>query len=368
LFVYLLLSSSKRKRYREDILRCLAAPIGARIQFRYAKHLVAPSIINDLLRLKGQTGIVCNVDLEVVEGPCPLVPVRAVTIQEVRRLGSTISLVLQTDEFAYGSRDEFTEELTRKAGGLLPILDEPTTAAEASRGYFLLQISDLPSNLTLGKSLEQWERVVGELCQNSDFNSEPFFWTVLDLYKGEPTDPVTQTFQTWPDEISSATDYMLLLYLFHPKRDTWNAGPSCLTIESSFNVNSFYPRVMAVDCPYDLKRWIFSTEPRSTVGPERGWIRIGPTRRVDFCGEGNEESQAVLRTRCPVPDWDILLPLSVKPRRFITAVVLVGLVLSLALPGIGSLVAQTPIAIGLHVVGSVVTAALVFFGVRRKGP
>jgi hypothetical protein len=40
----MLLSSCKRKRYRDDILRCLAAPKGTRVQFRYTQDIIEESI------------------------------------------------------------------------------------------------------------------------------------------------------------------------------------------------------------------------------------------------------------------------------------------------------------------------------------
>lgn len=52
--MFILLSSSARPRYREDILRCLAAPEGTCVQFRYSHpvhlhHLVAV-MVHDLHR------------------------------------------------------------------------------------------------------------------------------------------------------------------------------------------------------------------------------------------------------------------------------------------------------------------------------
>ncbi len=54
--MFLLLSSAARPRYREDILRCVAAPVGGTIQFRYQKKWIA---CDSLKSLNGKDGLVC---------------------------------------------------------------------------------------------------------------------------------------------------------------------------------------------------------------------------------------------------------------------------------------------------------------------
>jgi len=104
-----LLSGSKRKRYREDVLRCLAAPEGACIQFRYTEEIVEPAIWEKPEKFLNQKAVVCSVDLRVIGKPCPLVPVRCVSVQRISKHGTTMSLELKLGSLAYPSTPSFSK-------------------------------------------------------------------------------------------------------------------------------------------------------------------------------------------------------------------------------------------------------------------
>src|SRR5262245_8496653 len=96
----ILLSSSRRKRYRDDILRCLAAPIGTQVQFRYSEKLVEHPIWERPDQFEGKPGLVCSVDLSTVGRACPIVPVRWVTVEKIYQHGTTMSVVLRIGDLA----------------------------------------------------------------------------------------------------------------------------------------------------------------------------------------------------------------------------------------------------------------------------
>ena len=50
--IYHLLSSAARRQYSEDILRVLALPRGAHLQFRYMEDLLALSVREDIRKKK----------------------------------------------------------------------------------------------------------------------------------------------------------------------------------------------------------------------------------------------------------------------------------------------------------------------------
>src|ERR1039458_5725546 len=90
----ILLSSWHRPRYKEDILRCLAAPLGAEIQFRYDLKWVAHSILEKIRRgdnVGYDKALVCFLD-HTQQGVQPLLPVRSVDIKKIREHGSTITV------------------------------------------------------------------------------------------------------------------------------------------------------------------------------------------------------------------------------------------------------------------------------------
>ena len=127
--MYVLLSSCATKRYRDDILRCLAAPLGAEIQFRYNADIVGASI-HEVVRRQaeqgvsgtgwGQPGLVCNVDVETEldpNGTHPLTPVRHVTVRWVKAHGTTFTVNLLIDDFAYTEDiKHFTSEVMSRGG------------------------------------------------------------------------------------------------------------------------------------------------------------------------------------------------------------------------------------------------------------
>src|SRR5262245_6449097 len=109
--MFLLLSSAARPRYREDILRCLAAPVGATVQFRYQKKWIAEHSPNSL---SGKEGLDCFVG-DAETGYQPLTPVRHVTIEHASAHCTTVSLSLKMDDFAFAQTEVFTNQVASHA-------------------------------------------------------------------------------------------------------------------------------------------------------------------------------------------------------------------------------------------------------------
>ncbi len=104
--MYILLSSGAQKRYRDDILRCMSAPVGAVIQFRYGMNIVGTSITGNPSTIRGQQALVCNLDVEHTvgsRGEHPVIPVRHVIIDRVWSTGSTIVVAIKMAGFAHAT-------------------------------------------------------------------------------------------------------------------------------------------------------------------------------------------------------------------------------------------------------------------------
>ena len=104
----ILLSSALRPRYKDDILRCLAAPPGTKLRFRYEDRLIEPSLRDG--RKTGEA-IVCFLD-EKTAGTSEafLIPIRAVVIEKINVHGTTRTLDLCLREFVYAENlKEFVE-------------------------------------------------------------------------------------------------------------------------------------------------------------------------------------------------------------------------------------------------------------------
>jgi hypothetical protein len=60
--MFVLLSSDHSPRYKQDILRCLASPVGADIQFRYDRALLSDSVRRQIGEFKRPAEtVVCSV-------------------------------------------------------------------------------------------------------------------------------------------------------------------------------------------------------------------------------------------------------------------------------------------------------------------
>src|SRR5436309_1051804 len=118
--MFVLLSSQASPRYKEDILRCLAAPVNGIVQFRYRKDIVTDEVIaeiNQRGRQRGPLGdaIVCFVDT-APQGVSPILPVRLVTVVSVTVHGTTVSLILRMKGLAEAETGPFTEQISQLSG------------------------------------------------------------------------------------------------------------------------------------------------------------------------------------------------------------------------------------------------------------
>src|SRR4051794_24734865 len=85
-----LLSSAGSKLYRDDVLRALAAPSNSILQFRYDEKYVPAADLEHLGSLSGEKGFVCHAT-KASKG-WEIFPVREVKIEQVLRIGRTVSV------------------------------------------------------------------------------------------------------------------------------------------------------------------------------------------------------------------------------------------------------------------------------------
>ncbi len=375
----ILLSSSRRKRYRDDILRCLAAPKNTYVQFRYSKEIVEPSIWERPNKYEGERGLVCNVDLSIVGRTCPILPVRSVITKSIARHGSTMSLILQMGDLSFtDNTDTFTTEIGIRSGKQLPFNDEPHEDSKASSGRFLFSIEGEVGNLTRETTLANWENITGMLFRQPGYEEEQFFWTVLGLYRGSSESlRNTDEFKEWNMSVDLNKDYTLLVYVYHPLRERWKPSLSYLSLASSMELSTSYPLDVTVDSPYDLKKWWFQLKPSGTsVFSARGWIKLGPVSQPRTSvgnGRGTETSRPEKGDRLiRYPDWEIDLPLRTvfSWSRFLLSTGLLGILISV--PAITSIFmqqapsfAEKTLASLVSLVAGLAAATIARLGIKR---
>jgi hypothetical protein len=307
-----LLSSDYSPRYKQDVLRCLAAPVGGVVQFRYDKVHIARDTLETLTSDKTKfplEGIVCSVASAGI-GVLPMVPIRKIRIfAKPREHGATLSISLVMEELILKDPGSFTEELDKLANQSTPRRlnegDEPV-------GCYCFSASS-PTGAQTGNTLAIWERTVINLRQQHAYKDEPFFWVTLGVEEeGKPLD--TNVLHPWPVTLQPNAQYQLLIYHFQPRG---GSRPNS-KMEVSFGsvLQSVVPPDTKIDSRYDLKFWSFSTGDN----PQRRnitWLRV---RAADT--------------------WDLDLQLTIEPsfKTWIARSVLTGLLV--ATPAILALIPQ----------------------------
>ena len=333
----ILLSSCMRKRYRDDILRCLAAPIGAQIQFRYSESIVDKLIWQTPDKYEGKEGIVCNIDLASNKTPYPLIPVRSVIVKKIQKHGTTMSIVLEIRDLALAEDiEKFTLEVDTKSGNQTPKNKDNRDDAVSLSGDFFFNTSDKIDSLQIESSITSWESITNALFEQTGYAEEQFFWTVLGLHEDSSKSILdTDKFREWDENVDFDKDYSLLVYVYHPDRDRWKPKLSQLCLTSSFSLSTSYPLDVTIDSPYDLKRWRFQIQSSETQLSNRGWMRIGAAietisdpqmiAKTKTAENHTKVSQLKLQSY-----WEIDLPLNLRFSRvrFVMTTVLLGLLIS----------------------------------------
>ena len=110
----LCLSSSLLPRYRHDILRAIAAPPGAYLQFRYSEDIVDSSLLGslELNKLVGIQILIAYVDCSRQEGKAAVVPCRVGELVKSHRVASFFILQFHLTDFLFAPQlEEFNENL-----------------------------------------------------------------------------------------------------------------------------------------------------------------------------------------------------------------------------------------------------------------
>jgi len=283
--MYIVLSSAATPRYRQDILRCLAAPLGATVQFRYAKKYVANDVLQEIEGRPDNAaplgeGIVCFIDGQPA-GVSPLFPVRKILIEAVVNHGSTISLTLRMQGFAFAEAPAFTKAVDAASKNASPRKNEE---GKLSGKFFFAvpssQRGPAIEGLSVDETIAQWERIVEYLQGTATFADEPFFWTVLGLGMPSQKSPRDERFRIWEEKLQPNVYRCLLIYHYRPQSggELPDAG---LTVKVGGPVESASPEEIGLDSRYDLKRWFFRTDARDQ-STHYGWIRIRSNKTWDL--------------------------------------------------------------------------------------
>ena len=249
--MYILMSSDVQPRYKEDVLRCVALPPGAELQFRYAKKHIPTRLLDDIKTKGAQEALVCAV-ASVGAGALTVVPVRLVSFKSFREHGTTVSLRFEIGDFATADPSTFTSDLDKLSNGNSPRIRPSDTKPV---GSYFFEVAALPAGLARGTDLKLFELVVDRLREHLNYKDEPFFWTILGMQATKPLD--TSRVNVLPEGLKAASTAEIYVYHYQPAAGmspnsvlTLNVGPSISVLSQSSQ---------RIDSRYDLKFWRIRT-------------------------------------------------------------------------------------------------------------
>jgi hypothetical protein len=306
----LFLSSGARPRYRDDVVRALALPPGAELQFRYERSIVSEELIDRIGTnyLRDQSGLVCYVATSNTAHPVRLVPCRFVTVLYSEIVGTSCILRLAMRDFA-GGIDEgaLRAVLAQNEMKLIPAWDL-VDGQPCLRGKFAFEIT--ATNLTGSSLLSEFERAVERLAEFDDFKqNKTVFYTVRGI-----VDLDRKITEYWPSgyvqiwrtvfKLVSGHRYEVEIYCFapiEPPQALVKRGTIYLNSESG-DIEFTAVKRHEIDSEYDLKRFRFYTAVRPDTFSTS--LRIWVERSVSEDQENNALPKEELS--------DILLPVEFR--------------------------------------------------------
>lgn len=348
-----LLSSSARRRYHDDIVRALAYPTGTEFRFRYGEKYLEPDFAarHDRTCAINIPGLVCH--LADIAGTDPvLTPCRFVTVVGIQKVGTSFVLTLRVGEFVKGLNDARLRGLMTPSE--LELLPTGKSDAKSPPGRFVFEISDslAPFRATASEAMRSFEDTTEALRQIAKFEDGRAiaFFSVQGLSAasgGSLLEP-----QDGRYKLHSGRRYFLDIYSYSPEGEDVSSDAMTLSASADDSDLKFSSETVAkLDSRYDLIRFTFSTEQRLFELP--AGLRLA-------LGVPNKPGDKEFEQRC-----DIMLDLRFRGSLFLA-------ITRVAMIAVGT---ATPAVIGAYVAGkgsfglaAVMFAAALFTGVATVFP
>ena len=272
------LSSGATAQYRLDILRVMALPEGAEIQFRYDIELVDAAVRAGLGqdKLHGSSVLLAYLDLSEssdVPGVRLAHPCRIGKLIDSEKLGQFVILRFRLGEFsACADIGSFRAQLASKS---------PQAKDGDLRGFWVFQ-DDFDKFCKRSTDMTVWQTIMSNLGQSSDFASEDFFFRVMGLYRRG----VKNAIKPWDGEykLNSSSEYEWRVFHFHPQSDDHKLKSSSTVIEvasASEDIKPVTTPTLAINSSYDLKSFHFRTNPMTVTTYSAFTVKFEDTGQVE---------------------------------------------------------------------------------------
>jgi hypothetical protein len=261
----LLLSSSARPRYHDDIVRVLAHPEGTDFHFRYGFPYVADDVINDAKvgQLSGEKALVCYL-ADRYGSVAALVPCRFVTVIKAQVIGTSIVITLRADGFVTHLDDNSLRKLMKPDEVVL--LPNQGSDAERPPGKFAFRIETLLQGISasVGDAMSAFEATTKALRQAGFGGRRPTpFYSVRDIEEVVDTGNRAKSISAAKGrfQLRSGQRYLVEVYSYAPESDEKLSDSDSLQVRSEAPEIRFSSDWKAkLDSRYDLNRFVFSTE------------------------------------------------------------------------------------------------------------
>ncbi|WP_164964335.1 hypothetical protein [Rubrivivax sp. JA1026] len=306
-------SSDSAPRYRQDILRALAMPAGARLQFRYRLRHVALGLHD---RIEGNQLVDADVCLSYVDtsdqnSPPAIAPVRAGKVAYTEVQGDFCVFEFALAGFAFAQDIDVFNRQIRTQSGNLPMWKDGKVV-----GHFCEEIATQGLPLRLDADTGEWQKICETLAKYPAYQAEPMFYRLEGVYESDSNKPVPCAEGTL--ELQSGKLYDVRLLHYSPKAIVFparleNKDLNWLTADADEKVLTFVgTRALAIDSGYDRKTVRF----RAAVTATPLDARLSLSRRPVGATKPEEDM------------WDFDLHARIKP----AWLRLVGLGLVIGLP------------------------------------
>jgi hypothetical protein len=250
------LSSGTVAQYRLDILRVMALPEGAEIQFRYDGDLIEANVRPSLGQDKRHDAPVLLAYLDLTPpmtttGPRAVHPCRHARLIASERLGQFYILRFRLEAFCHcPNLDSFQKQLASKG---------PQAKDGRLQGYWVFE-EELAKSCSASNDMDVWQTAMKNLSATADYASEAFFFRVMGLYRRGSDREIKP--QGGEYNLRSSSEYEWRLFHFHPEADTHKASTVSTVIQVSSASEEVKPVTspeLAIDSSYDLKSFHFRT-------------------------------------------------------------------------------------------------------------
>jgi hypothetical protein len=269
----LLISSNAAPKYSDDIIRLLAQPRGAGVQFRYDLKYLHPALLARVrgAGLAGEAALVCFMLADADKATTTLTSCRAVTVRRSALVGSSCILTLTACDYVHPLDDAELRSLLQPAER--KSLPTYSGSPAAIGGSFVLEV-----NATLhagkaakaGEEIKAFEETAASLAAFPTFRAASgiAFFAICALATDDQKKgwfgKRVRAVAGYADGrylLQSGLRYELAVYTYRPAGSAIEAVSTRLVADSDEKAVRFTSnKEIVLDSRYDLSRFAFTTD------------------------------------------------------------------------------------------------------------